>query len=147
MDKQDDNKEHSIEDLDAFLTYIHEYAYWYVKVTYLDIPPLLKNFYIDSKINESPVPKELLYEFIDKQEVNQIASEYITKNMTISNANTGKFILRITTRIDWGYKLQLVDDGMADLCWDPEKQDFVVLLNQKGMDSVKNIHDKKDQQN
>jgi len=124
-----DDEERPIEDVEDFMLYAHEYAFWNVNLSYQGVPSTLKPIYIDLKMKE-PVDIDVLTEWLPSDDVSELMYKHARiedDTLYMSAERTTDFITDISRRMDWRKKMELVDKGFAQMVWNSEigEPDFI----------------------
>lgn len=120
----DKDEEKAVSDIENFMLYCHEWAFWNVQLGYAGIPPEFKPFYITLKMEKDPIPIDVLTEHLPSEDVSEIVLQHVIIRedvLYITNTITEDIIFHLSKRMDYLNKMKLVDKGMADLFWDSEK--------------------------
>ena len=125
-DEHDDSQyeDKLIKDLEQFMLFAHQYAYWNVRLAYQGVPRALVPLYIDLKMKEEPAAIEDLRESLYPEDVSEIVLEHVTlkdNNAYINERDMGDLVTHLSTRMDYYAKLKLVDSGVAQMFWDPDR--------------------------
>lgn len=116
--------EKQIHDIERFMLYAHEYAYWNIQLAYQGVPRDLVPLYIDFKMQQAPIPIERLMESLHPDEVSEIVLKHVTirdDKMYATESQMGDLVTHLSTRMDYYNKLKLVDKGYAQMTWDAER--------------------------
>lgn len=116
--------EKQIHDIERFMLYAHEYAYWNTQLAYQGVPRELVPIYIDLKMKQAPVPIEKLEESLHPDEVSEITLKHVTirdDTMYATEEQMGDLVTHLSIRMDYYNKLKLVDKGYAQMTWDAER--------------------------
>lgn len=123
FDPQDLDPEEAqpIKDIERFMLYCHEWAFWNVHLGYAGIPPEFKPVYIPMRMEKEPVPIETLTEHLTGEEVSEITLQHVETDdneMRINMLSFEELVTHLSRRMDYNAKLSLVDKGLAFMSWD-----------------------------